>query len=183
MLKKYYCNQIEKQMLSFMNLMENFSMSDDDIVNICDRTDPYLKEPLKGIIHEFVMEARLYGDMEDSFDKLMKRLRGTKLKEVFQNIKICSVHNTNYKEVIKDARSSVKQYLRSKSIQKAVIKSARVDLAALVAAGAIIIKILNEFLTQDVFTILRSGYIGVAIMVYCVAVLLWGVYYLFWRQV
>lgn len=183
MLKNIQCNQIEKQMLSFMNLIENFSMADDDIINICDRADQYLKEPLRGIIHEFVMEARLYGDLEGSFDKLMKKLDGTKLKEVFQSIKICSRHSNNYGEVIKDARSSVKTYLKSKSIQRAVINSARVDFAALIIAGGIIIKILNEFLTQNVFTILFSGYIGVAIIVYCVVILLWGVYYLFWRRI
>lgn len=182
MLKNIQCNQIERQMLSFMNLIENFSMSDEDIVNICDRADRYLKEPLRRIIHEFVMDARLYGDLETSFDKLLIELEGTKLKEVFQNLKICSRHSTNYEEVIKDARSSVKKYLKSKSIQKAVINSARVDLAALVIAAGMIIKILNEFLTQNVFTILCSGYIGAAIMAYCLVILLWAVYYLFWRR-
>lgn len=183
MLKNFQRNQIEKQMLSFMNLIENFSMSEDDIIQICDRAGLYLKEPLKGMIHEFVMEARLYGDLERSFDKLIARLEGTKLKDVFVSLKICSRHHTNYREVIGDARGSVKEYLKSKSVQKALINSARVDLAALVIAGGIIIKILNAFLTQNVFSILGGSYIGAGIMVYCAVILIWGVYYLFWRQV
>lgn len=182
-LNKLTCNQIERQMLSFMNLIENFSMSDEDIINICDRANQYMKEPLRNIINDFVMDARLYGDLDGAFDKVIAGLKGTKLKDVFQNLKICSHHNTDYGEVIADARSSVKEYLKSKSIQKAVVNSARVDFAALVMAGGIIIKILNEFLSHNVFEVLSDGLIGVFIMIYCAVILLWGVYYLFWGQI
>lgn len=182
-LKRLVCNQIEKQMLSFMNLIENFSAADDDIVNICDRANQYMEEPLKEIINDFVMEARLYGDLDAAFDKVAARLSGTKLRDVFQNLKICSHHTTGYAEVIGDVRSFVKEYLKSKSIRNAVINSARVDLAALVIAGVIILKILNEFLSQNVLVILGASFMGIAIMLYCSVILLWGIYYLFWGNV
>lgn len=182
-LKRWYCNQIENQMLSFMNLIENFSAADDDIVNICDRANQYMEEPLKEIINDFVMEARLYGDLDAAFDKTATKLKGTKLREVFQNLKICSHHTTDYAEVIGDARSSVKEYLKSKVVRKAVINSARVDLAALVIAGDIILKILNEFLSRHVFAMLGESFIGIVIMLYCAVILLWGIYYLFWGKI
>ena len=183
MLNRFFNNQIEGQMLSFMNLIVNFSASDDDIINICDRANQYMKEPLRQIINDFVMDARLYGDLDAAFDKVVVRLKGTKLRDVFQNLKICSHHTTDYGEVIADARSSVKEYLKSKSVQRAVLNSARVDFAALVIAGGIILVILNEFLSRNVFVILCTSFIGAAIMIYCAMILLWGIYYLFWGKV
>lgn len=182
-LKRLFCNQVENQMLSFMNLIENFSAADDDIVNICDRANQFMEEPLRGIINDFVMEARLYGELDAAFDKTAARLKGTKLREVFQNLKICSRHTTDYGEVISDARGSIKEYLKSKSVRKAVRNSARVDFAALVIAGGFIVRILNEFLSQDVFSILLASFIGIAIVLYCAVILLWGIYYLFWGKI
>ena len=50
-------------MLPFLNLVENFSKSEDDIVNILDRANEYMTNPLKDIINDFVMDARLYADL------------------------------------------------------------------------------------------------------------------------
>ncbi|MCM1467371.1 MAG: hypothetical protein NC086_04430, partial [Alistipes sp.] len=167
----------------FMNLIENFSAADDDIVNICDRANQYMKEPLREIVNDFVMDARLYGNLDAAFDKVIERLNGTKLRDIFQNLKICSRHTTDYGEVIADARSFVKEYLKSKSVQKAVINSARVDFAALAAAGWIILGMLNEFLSRNVFAILCTDFIGAGILLYCAVILLWGIYYLFWGKI
>lgn len=161
--------------------MENFSKSDDDIVNILDRANQYMTDPLKTVINDFVMDVRLYADMKKSFEKLCRKLDKTKLSDVFRSIQICSEHDSNYTEVIEDAKSSVKQYMSSKTIQKAIINSARADMAALVIAGIMIIKILNSFLSEDVAVILFSSYIGIGIMVYCVIILCLAVYFLFWR--
>lgn len=179
--RKFFIDRVEEQMLPFLNLLENFSKSGDDIVNILDRANQYMTDPLKGVINDFVMDARLYADLEQSFQKLIKKLEKTKLADVFQSLWICSEHDANYAGVIKDAKISVKEYLKSKSVQKAVKNSARVDVAALFVAGIMIVRILDSFLSQTVFTILVSGYIGIGIMVYCILCLVLAAYFLFWR--
>ncbi len=168
-------------MMSFLNLVENFSKSEEDIVNIMDRANQYITAPLQDVINDFVMEARLYGNLTESFDKLCKRLEGTKLSDVFWSLKICSEHDANYTEVLYDAKISVKEYLKSKTIQKAIRNSARIDMAALVAAEWLIIRIMDSFLTQKVGTILFSSYIGIGIVAYCVVIFILAVYVLFWR--
>ncbi|MDD6572336.1 MAG: hypothetical protein PUF12_08155 [Thermoflexaceae bacterium] len=181
MLRKFYVDRLEEQMLPFLNLVENFSKSEDDIVNILDRANEYMTNPLKDIINDFVMDARLYADLEQSFLKVIKRLEKTKLADVFRSLWICSEHDANYAGVIQDAKISVKEYLKFKSIRNAVKNSARVDVAALLMAGILIVRILNSFLSETVLSILISGYIGIGIMVYCGACLLFAGYYLFWR--
>lgn len=181
MLKKIKRKKIEEQMLVFINLMENFSRTDDDIITIMDRANQYMKEPLRGIVNDFVMDVRLYANMEKSFTELFKELEGTKLRDVMRNIEICSVHDSDYSVVLQDAKVSVKEYLSSKTIQNAMKNSARVDMAALLLAQILIIRILNSFLSRTVFKILLSSYIGIGIIVYCVVMVFVAVYILFWR--
>lgn len=176
-------SRLDEQIISFLNLVENFSKSDDDLVNILDRTSQYINEPLKSIINDFVMDARLYGKMDESFERLYKDIAGTRLVEVFKSLQICGKHDSNYADVVCDAKISIKEYLKSKSIQKAIINSARIDLCALLAGGVIVCNILNGFLTRSVMSILLSSYIGIGIIIYCVIVIGIAVYYLFWRFV
>lgn len=174
-------NKVEEQMLPFINLMENFSKSGDDIITIMDRANQYMKEPLREIINDFVMDVRLYADMEKSFDVLLKKLEGTKLRDVIKNIQICSMHDSDYSEVLQDARASIKEYLKSKAIRNAIKNSARVDVTALLVAGILIVQILNSFLSDTVIHMLFSSYIGIGIILYCVIVVLVAVYVLFGR--
>ncbi len=176
-------NRLEEQIISFLNLVENFSKSDDDIVNILDKTSQYINEPLKSIINEFVLDARLYADLDTSFEKLYKAVAGTRYVGVFKSLQICSKYDSNYAEIVSDARVSIKEYLKSSAIRKAIINSARIDLCALLIGGVIVCNILNGFLSRDVFGILSDSYIGIVIILYCLAVIGVAIYYLFWRYV
>lgn len=173
--------RIDDMTINFMNLIENFSQNEDDLINIIDRANQYVQEPLHGILYGFVMDARLSADLEQAIQTLCQKLHGTKLEEVFWMLYICSMHDANYCEVIKDSKVTVKEYMKSKVIRKAIVNSARVDVIALLFAALFVIKILNDFLSSSVFSILLSGYIGIAIIGYCVLVVLGTVYYLFWR--
>lgn len=181
MLNKFFVDKIEEQMLPFMNLVENFSKTDDDIINVFDRANQYMTEPLRKEVNDFVMDARLYADVDASFTRLIKRMKGTKLSEVFDNLWLCSKHNSNYEEVIKDIKRSIKEYLRSKEIRKAILNSAKVDVTALFIAGIIIINILEDFLTGNVWETLISSYVGIGIIIYCAVIMLITIYMIFWR--
>ncbi len=176
-------SRLEEQLLSFLNLVENFSKSDDDIVNILDKASQYINEPLKSVINDFVLDARLYADMDSSFDKLYKAVANTRYVDVFKSLQICSKYDSNYGEIVNDARVSIKEYLKSMVIRKAIINSARIDLCALVIGGGVVCNILNTFLSKSVISILLSSYIGIGILIYCFIVVGIAVYYLFWRYV
>lgn len=181
MLRKYFVNQVEEQMLSFINLVENFSKSDDDIVSIFDRANQYMKNPMKEMINEFVLEARLSADLDASFQKLIKHFHGTKAGDIFNCLYICAKHDSDYANVIADMKISIKEHLRSKKMINAIINSARIDMIALLCGGIIVINILNEFLSANVFDILSGSFIGCAIIIYCMCIMAVGIYWLFWR--
>ena len=84
-MNKFIKKQIDEQTVSFLNLIDNFSKTDEDIINIFDKANQYIKEPLNGIINQFVMDARLKGNVGESFERLIKKLNGTKLSDVIES--------------------------------------------------------------------------------------------------
>lgn len=180
-MNRWVCDKIDDGSITFMNLIENFSQNEDDLINIIDRANQYMLEPLHSILNAFVMDARLSAKTDKAVESLCKKLHGTKLEDVFWNLYICSKHDANYYEVIRDSKMTVKEYMKSKLIRRAIINSARVDVVALMIAAIFVIRILNSFLSQSVSAILLSNWIGIGIIVYCVLVVLGAFYYLFWR--
>lgn len=169
--------QIEMQMLTFLNLLDNFSKTSDDLINILDRANQYMKAPVYEIVNDFVLEVRLYGNQEVSFRKVCERFRGTKMEDIFRILKICSEHDANYSEVIQDMKLSIKEYLKSQKIRKAIINSARVDLMALFFAGYIVLQMLDDFLKRSAIKVCASSPVGIGILVYCAVVVSISVYY------
>lgn len=171
--------KIDEQTFVFLNLLENFSKTEDDLVNIFDKANQYMNAPLKSYVDQFVLDCRLKGNVDEAFEKLSKKIKGTKLCDILENLKICSEHDSNYEIVIKDSKKSFKEYMRSLSIQDAIRNSAKVDMAALMLALVIIIQILNSFLSESVVSIMVSSYIGIGIIGYFVMVVGISVYMLF----
>lgn len=169
---------IEDQMMTFLNLLENFSRTSDDIIYLLDRTNQYMKEPVYGMVNDFVLEARLYANLKVSFEKVCHRFKGTKMEEIFHVLWICSEHDANYAEVISDLKLSIKEYLKSKKIRKAIINSARVDLAALLFAGYFVLEMLDDFLCASAIGVCFGTPIGVALLVYSMVIIGISVYYI-----
>ncbi len=169
MIGRRYGNKkaLEAQMLMFINLIDSFSGLEDDLIHILDRVNQYLKDPLHGILEEFMLEARLGGNSDEAYETLLHRLSHTKLFDVIQALKICSEHDCNYGEVIGDLRESVEEYLSSKHTCMAIVNSARVDVLALGLGGGLVIYMLNDFLSKPLWETLTSSYIGWGILGYC----------------
>ncbi|MGN0160503.1 MAG: hypothetical protein ACI4AQ_03855 [Lachnospiraceae bacterium] len=175
--------KIEEQMMTFLNLIEYFSKTSDDIINILDRANQYMKDPLFSIVNDFVMEVRLYANLNDSFGRVCKSLDGTRMSEVFRILRICSEHDANYTEVVRDLKQSFKEYQKSQKIRKAIINSARIDMMALLFACYIVMGMLDDFLTIPAVVVCCESPIGIGILIYGIIIIGISVYYLWIKEI
>jgi len=60
----------EKNILEFVNLLENYSKTNDDIITILYKVYPYLENPLHDAVEECVFVARSTGDVSKALMKL-----------------------------------------------------------------------------------------------------------------
>lgn len=163
--------KIEVQIMPFINLLENYSKTNDDIVAIFQKTIPYLKYPLKSYIEQFVVEVNTYGDMYKSFSNLEYKIENMKLKSLIRNLSMASRFEANYQEVIKDERETFKSYLKAKQKRKSIITNGRIEILMCLGLSAFMLSIFSKF-ADGIWYALFNTPIGNLIILYCVIVLI-----------
>jgi len=163
-------DKIDNEMLTMLNIMENYSGSTDDILNIIGGTYGYLKEPLRSYLEEFYTETSVTGDKGAAFQKLEVRIENDRLRDTIRNLEICSRHDANYREVIEDSKRSLKEYLRAKEKRKAITTNGRIEIA-LTVAMSIGTVIAFDGMMGGVVNSLMSSFIGNILLVISVVVI------------
>lgn len=177
--KRRKIQQINNQTIAFMNLVENFSRTSTDIAQVCDKAAYYMREPLKSIVEDFVTDIRIYGDNDKAFQKIQKELVGCKLQEIFKSFEICQRHEGNFAKIVEDSKQSAREFDKSIMIRRAIVANARGDLAALLVASGIVLLMLNDFMTKNVWEMLSASPIGIGILAYeglCLVLVVWVIF-------
>ncbi len=161
-----YYSRLEKEIMTFLNLVENFSKTENDIVQIFKKTIHYINEPLRSIMEEFCSEAESMGDTEPAFENMIVRVEHAKCRELFRNLNVCSKYEANYDEVACDCRTSMLDYLSVKSERAAIIANGRAEIIILLI-GAMCTVFLFSGITENIFGVLTGTLAGNIILLYC----------------
>lgn len=141
--KKRY-HQLDNQLLSFMNLIDNYSKMSDDIIEIFGKIYRYLDPPLSGLLEECYSQTMMTGNPELCLRELTDRMGHEKIKEIIDNIEIASRHEADYSVVINDEREIINNYLFDKKEKQSLINSARVECLILLGLGAALVYMLCD---------------------------------------
>jgi len=175
---KYY-NNLEANIMTLLNLIENFNKTQDDIVGIFRKTIPYIGEPISSILSEFCSEVRMYGDINQAFDNMNARIEHRKCRELIHNLKVCSRYESDYESVVRDLRTSMINYLEIKAERKAIINNGRAEIVILIVCAAFIIYLFSNIISGSLLKLLSESIIGNIIIIYCFIVILISVVLMF----
>lgn len=162
--------KVDNEIIPFVNLLENYSGSDNDIVNIMGNVYMYLNDPLKTYIENFYNEATTSGDYRKAFMNLENRIESVRIKALIRNIEICSRHEANYDEIIKDERRTLRSYSKAKEKRKTIRANGRSDIVASLVMSGILVVMFMGFAPGLTYNLLNST-IGNIILLYCITVL------------
>lgn len=168
----------ERQLMVFINLLENYSRTSDDLVDIIAKTEKYLGEPLNSAIRKFSWEAQHVGETEIAILHLKEKIPHRKFQGIIQNLNICRSHDTNYEEVIGDIRISMQQYLKAKEEKNSIRQGTRGSILIMMFVGCFIIRLVNGFVQGGLYRLLRGNFIGLMILFYILAVAIVGLWQL-----
>lgn len=160
----------ENEILSFVNLLENYSKTNDDIISIFGKLYHYLEEPLKTAVEECYLEGRNTGDLSFALYNLSNRIEHPKFKEIIRNIEICTRHEANYAEIVKDNRELLREYIAMQKERKAIINNGRIEIGIILTCCMIMVSMLDSFMEQGIWNILLHSSIGNGILLYCILV-------------
>lgn len=175
---KYY-NNLEANIMTLLNLIENFNKTQDDIVGIFRKTIPYIGEPISSILSEFCSEVRMYGDINQAFDNMNARIEHRKCRELIHNLKVCSRYESDYESVVRDLRTSMINYLEIKAERKVIINNGRAEIVILIVCAAFIIYLFSNIISGSLLILLSESLIGNIIIIYCFIVILISVVLMF----
>lgn len=168
--------ETENQLMMFINLLENYSRTSDDLVDIISKTESYLNEPLKAAVRKFSWEAKHTGETDVAVKHILEKVPHRKFKEIIQNLEICRKHDTNYADVIKDIRVSLQEYLKSKEEKTSLRQNTRGNIFVMMLVGIIIIRLVNSFVEGGLLLLLQSNITGICIMAYIFVIVMIGVW-------
>lgn len=166
----------EDGILQFANMLENYSRTTDDIVSIFGKVAPYLEEPLKTAVTECYSEIKSTGDSRTAFARLDAKIGHRKFSELLQNIEICSRHETNYENVIKNNKEIIKTYLSEKAVRKQMANKAKMQIVVLISISGYVVSQINGLLDGNLMGYLLNDLGGKIILCYCLGVVLFSIW-------
>lgn len=168
----------ESQMLQFMNIIDNFSKTSNDLIDILEKTSRYIDEPLSGQIYDAVQEARNSGDSITALRSLQSSVKNRHFKILIQNLETSSRLENNYSDIIEDCRDIFHTYIKAQKEKRAIRMNGMFEILLMTGAGMMSLYLIGG-VTEDgniVSVLLNNGTVGQIILVATVAALLLAIY-------
>ncbi len=163
--------KVEENIVSFMNLIENYSKTNNDLITIFGKVYNYLDEPLKSHVQEAYYLGRRTGDTDLALETLQNSVQHKRFREIIRNLAICSHYEANYEEIIEDSRAQLMEYLAGKRERAAMVRNARIELVILCGTSWVVMYMMGSFIGENVISALRESFVGQLILVYLIIIL------------
>lgn len=164
--------KVEENIMTFINLVENYSKTNNDLISIMGKVHYYLDEPLRTQVEECYYLGQRTGDVDLALETLQRNVQHSKFKEIIRNLIICSHYEANYEDVVEDSRDMLLTYLAGKRERAEMARNARIELSILIAACITVFLMIQGFIGENIITLLQSNIIGTVILTYVVIILL-----------
>lgn len=137
--------RVHSSVIKFVNIIENFAATNNDIISILEKSCGYIGNPLKQCVYSCVVEARNSGDKDFALRKLQDSVENTYFKELVRTLRIASNYEANYTEVIREGKNNLQQSLKYESEKQAIRNNGRNDMLMIGVVG-----VLCVFMSQSV---------------------------------
>lgn len=168
--------KIDNQIMIFLNILDNFATSTDDIVSIFQQTSSYVKYPLNKYCDEFVAESRTTGNIKIAFNNLENKIENTKLKDIIKNLEISSRNDANYKQILDKSKDIMKGYFENKEVTKSMKRTGQLEIVICLVMGLIIVFMMKGMIPNLLSNLFNSpiGNMIIAYWLVVVIVCLWS---------
>ncbi len=147
----FYVNQLrgknwrktERELMPFLNIVDNFSRTEQDLFQIFELATPYLQEPLKSVLSECGKHAAATGNRMEAVRELLYKVEHPKFREIIQNLEICSKNEANYAVVVGDMRDSLTAYMSNRKEEAGILKEGQIQIGVILAMGVPMIAMLT----------------------------------------
>lgn len=157
--------KIERDIMTFLDVLEGCSSSQSDIVQIMKSTSEYVGSPLNKYLDEFSNTAEITGDIPKAFYELQRKIKNENLNSFLCNIEIASRGEANYSEIINDIRYGTRKYLKNANRLETIIRNGKIEILACIILNIFILMVFKS-LSPNLLEILKETFMGNVIIGY-----------------
>lgn len=168
--------RIEEQIIHFLNMVDNYNQSEDNLITIFGKVYKYLDEPLCSAIEDCYREASNTGDMGTAFRRLETRIVHERFSEILQNLELCSLHEANYHVIITESREIMIKHKKSRDAIKNIVGRAKTGMLAMVGMLILLIFMVSNIIEVNLITAMTGSVVGMAILIYLGIVIIYGIF-------
>lgn len=178
LIRKRKWMQTEKELIPFLNIVDNFSKTEQDLFQIFEMAVPYLREPVKTALEECSRHASATGNRMEAVRDLIYRIEHPKFREIVQNLEICSRNEANYARILSDMRDGLSAYMSNRKEEAAILREGQIQICVIVCLGIPMVAMLSV-ITQVPLADMTGNLFGKMIIVYWIVLVLVIVYQMF----
>jgi Flp pilus assembly protein TadB len=166
----YRNKKTESVMLQFMNIVDNFSRTSDDLVFILERSSRYIEEPLGSQIYDAVIEARNTGNTLLALQDLQDKVKNKHFKVLVRNLEIASRYETNYSDIIEDCRDIFHDYIKNEKEKRSIRVNGLIEIFTMLLTGTFCLWVLGDMTDYGgvVAMLMAGGLTGKILLVYLI---------------
>lgn len=168
--------KIEKQIMTFINILENYTKTTDDIIDVFGKVYPFLEEPLSSAVQECYTEAYSTGNYRVAFQHLQVKISHERLKEILRNLEICSRHEANYDVIVEESRNSMRDYLKSKKEQRVMAQNFASELLLYTVVGGVALSFVDKLISASLMDLIFNTFIGNILVLVLAGVYIYSIF-------
>ena len=164
--------EIEVDLLKFVNAVDSASGTNDDIVTILREVSHSLCRPLRKVVERCCREAAHTGNVKMALRHLELAVENSQFRVIVRNLQMASETSADYSIVLEECRLGLREHISAREERKAQMANGRVALLQLVAIGVVSFFVMGMIVEVDnIFAYLWSNFLGKIVLVYNVAVI------------
>lgn len=163
-------NRVEKNLLTFLNLLDNFSVTEGEITAILYKVSRFVDPPLSDLLQECYFQTQITGDTSRALFDLQDKAVHPKFKEIIRNLEVCSRYDADYASVVSANRKSIQDYMAYRKKRKSIINVAKTELLLLIVMVFLLLGLIDMLLQASIWSITFGTMAGKCIMGFMLAV-------------
>lgn len=170
---------VDKELINFLNMISNFSLTNGEITSIFHKISRYLTQPLRAELEDCYYKAYTTGNNREALQELNARIEHPMFKEIITNLISCISYSANYKEVINTFRDIIREEQKGQKDRRTIGATA-VSTMVMMTMGLVLSLYIADGMIQNsiwhIFLNTMGGNIAFVIIVLCYLYFAWKVW-------
>lgn len=162
---------VEDNLIKFLNLLNNYSITVGEITVVFQQISRYLPDPLGYVLEECYYDVHISGDLSSALYYMIEKIEHPDFRELIRNIEICSNYSADYTEIISNSRKIIQEEQKAKNERKSIANEYIVNMVligSMLLISFVIVERLIQVSVTDIIlhTAIGRGCIAIAMAIY-----------------